>query len=126
MVRALSAMARVIACRIHQVLGDRDDQPEVRLDEAPLGRAARLERLLELAPALGCQALLAAGVAEGRLGLVARLDGLGQVDLVHVGQQRVLPDLTQVLPDQVLVRSLLPGLRAVGLVLHVILFSLHS
>jgi hypothetical protein len=91
-VRALSAIARVTACRIHHVayverplldqveegqsaaqvaLRDRDDEPQVRLDHLRLGAH------------------------------VAALDPLGQVDLLVGGQQRHLPDLAQVEPQRV-------------------------
>ena len=56
-------------------------------------------------------ALLRRGQALWRLGHVglggpAGLDGLGQADLVVLGQQRVLPDVRQVEPDEVLVVAL--------------------
>ena len=47
----------------------------------------------------------AAGLELGR-GLVAGLDGLGEADLVVLGQQRVLPDVGEVEPDEVFLVAL--------------------
>ena len=44
--------------------------------------------------------------AQLQLGLAAGLDGLGQADLVVLGQQRVLPDVGQVEPDEVFLVAL--------------------
>ena len=91
------------------LLGDRDHQAEVGLDEGLLGLLALQDGAAQLA-------LLGRGEALGgrrQLGLrlAAGLDGLGQADLVVLGQQRVLTDVGQIQPDQILVVSLEALLR---------------
>ena len=80
------------------LLGDRDDEAQVRLHERPLrvvavpGAAPQLP-LLRRREALGGVQLLA--------GVVAPLDLLRQANLVVLGEQRVLPDVGEVEPDEV-------------------------
>ena len=98
-IRSRSGQARGLV-----LLGDRDDQPQVRLHEGLLG-------LLALHDGAAKLALLGRGQPLGRLGHVGLgvppgLDGLGQPDLVVLGQQRVLTDVCQVEPDEILVVAL--------------------
>ena len=91
------------------LLRDRHDQTQVRLDEGLLG-------LLTLHHGSTQLALLRRGEALGRLGHLGlrsppALDGLGQADLVVLGQQGVLPDVGQVQPDEILVVALDSFLR---------------
>ena len=91
------------------LLGDRDDQAQVRLHEGLLGLLALHDGAAELA-------LLRGGEALGRLGHLGlggppSLDGLGQADLVVLGQQGVLTDVGQVEPDEILVVALNSFLR---------------
>ena len=86
------------------LLGDRHDQAQVGLDEGLLGLLA----LDDAAPQL---AFFGRGQAFWRLrhlalGGSAGLDGLGQADLVVLGQQRVLTDIRQVEANEVLVVTL--------------------
>src|SRR6266851_1335877 len=87
------------------LLGDGHDEAQVRLDEPPLGGPAGVDLLLVVLTLLRRQ--LALGLGHVRLGRIARLDGLGKLDLVDVGQERVLADLPEVLPHKVLMRCLL-------------------
>jgi hypothetical protein len=109
-VRALSAIARVTAWRIHQVaygrelvalavveLLDRADQAErALLDQVEEAQAAAEVRLGDRddQPQVGLDHL-------GLRAHVAALDPLGQVDLLVGGQQRHLADLAQVEPQRV-------------------------
>ena len=82
------------------LLGDRDDQPEVGLDEGLLGLLAGRDLAAQLAAlgrghGLGRRSQLVLGVAPG-------FDGLGQADLVVLGEQGILPDIGQVEPDEIL------------------------
>ena len=84
------------------LLGDRDDQPEVRLDELTLGLLALAGGAAQFALLRGGEFL--AGVELGD-GLVACFDGLRESDLVVFRQQRVLPDIGEVETDEVFVVS---------------------
>src|SRR6266508_2625402 len=117
MVRAWSAMALVIAWRIHQVeeqhaaahvaLGDRDDQAEVGLDQLLLGELAVALDPLQLAQAGGAELLgLGGGLVELGGGRLALLDRLGEDDLLLRGQERHLADLLEVHADGVVGGSL--------------------
>ena len=81
------------------LLGDRHDEAQVRLHEGALGVLAVAGRAPQLALAGGGE-VLAAGLELGAR-RVARLDGLGQPDLVVLGEQRVLPDVGEVEADEV-------------------------
>jgi len=87
------------------LLGDGHDEAQVGLDEPPLGCPARLDLLRVVVELLGRQ--LALGLGDRCVGQVAGLDGLGELDLVDVREQRVLADLPEVLPHQIFVRCLL-------------------
>src|SRR5918999_123352 len=86
------------------LLRDRDHQPEVRLNEAALRRSPVLELALESRP-LVCGRPLER--LEGRRGLLALLDRLGQLDLLDIGKERVATDLVQILAKQVLMGAML-------------------
>ena len=86
------------------LLGDGDHQSEVGLDEGLLGPlslqgGAPQLPLLRRGQALRCRCQLGVGLPAG-------LDGLGQSDLVVLGQQRVLADVGQIQPNQIFVVSL--------------------
>src|SRR5581483_5194170 len=81
------------------LLGDRDDQAQVRLHERALGLFALGDRAAKLA--------LLAGRDAGRLlqfapGGVAAFDGLGQANLVILREQGILSDVSEVEPDEIL------------------------
>ena len=80
-------------------LGQRDDQPQVGLQQVLLGPAAVGRQRLQV-PALGRGELLA-GVGEQVVGVEAGLDPLGQLDLLLGVEQGDLADLVEVDPDQV-------------------------
>jgi hypothetical protein len=81
------------------LLGDGDDQAQVRLDERALGVHALGVDPAQLAAArLGDAGALP---LEVQARLVPGLDGLGQADLVVLGEQGVLPDVREVEPDEV-------------------------
>ena len=89
------------------LLGDRDDQAQVGLDEGLGGVLAGPKGHPQLALAAGGQALARLlGPLEVGPGGVAVLDGLGQAGLVVLGEQRMLADVAQVQPDEVLVGAL--------------------
>ena len=81
------------------LLGDRDDEPEVRLHERALGVVAvhgpsrRSSRFLAGVRPLPREQVLARSVAV--------LDLLREADLVVLGEQRVLPDVGEVEPDEI-------------------------
>ena len=82
------------------LLGDRHHQPEVRLDELAPGGVALADQLLELA-LLGP----GEGALGGRQGLtsgLAGLDGLGETDLVVLGEEIVTTDVIEVQANEVL------------------------
>jgi hypothetical protein len=86
------------------LLGDGHDEAQVGLHERALGVLA----LAQLAPQLtllGRRELLAA-LLQRRPGGQAALDRLGEPDLVILGQQRVLTDVGEVQPDEVLLVAL--------------------
>jgi hypothetical protein len=85
------------------LLGNRDHQPQVGLDELPPGALAPLGRLLELA---ALAALDAAGLLELGARVPARVDVLGQAGLVVLGEELVAADLVELDPDEVLVVAL--------------------
>ncbi len=86
------------------LLGDGHDEAQVGLDEPPLGGPPGLDLLRVVLELLGRQ--LALGLGDRRIGEVPCLDGLGELDLVDVREQRVLTDLPEVLPHQIFVRRL--------------------
>ena len=88
----------------HVALGDRHDQPEVRLGELGLGVLALAGQPGEPTPLVEVERLeLAAGrqVGEALGGLGAPLDLLGEGDLLLGGQQRDPADLLEVHPHRV-------------------------
>ena len=92
------------------LLRDRDDEPEVRLDELTPGGVALADELLELA-LLGP----GEGALGGRQGLtsgLAGLDGLGETDLVVLGEKVVTTDVVEIETNQVL------GFGGLGTELH--------
>jgi len=93
------------------LLGDRHDETEVRLHEAPLGLLTGANELAQLALAGRRQAALV--LLELGRRLLADLHRLGEARLVILGQQRVLADLTEVQPDQVFLITLCSLLRHV-------------
>ena len=84
------------------LLGDRDDESQVRLDELTLGLFALACGAAQLT--LLRRGEFAAGV-ELLDGLVACLDGLRESYLVVFREQRVLPDIGEVETDEVFVVS---------------------
>ena len=86
------------------LLGDRHDEPQVRLHELTLGLFALAGDAAQLA-LLGRGDFLAAGV-ERFDRLFARFDRFGQPDLVVLGEQRVLTDIGQVQAHKVFVVSI--------------------
>src|SRR5262249_18106480 len=78
------------------LLGDRDDESEVRLDEGPLGLLPLAGHLAQLATLRRRQL---AALVELLTRRVAVLDLLRETDLVVLGQQRVLADVGEVEPD---------------------------
>ena len=86
------------------LLGDRHHQTEVRLDERLLGLLAGLDLAPQLTTLGRGEVLHLGGQVE--LGGTAPFDGLRQADLVVLGEQRVLPDVGQVEPDQVFLVAL--------------------
>src|SRR5207302_2746771 len=100
------------------LLGDRDDQSQVGVDEG-LGRlfarVGRAQQLRTLSPG----ELLTLGQLGARLS--PGLDGLGQADLVILCEQLVAPDLVQIQANEILLplavgspRGLLPHYSSVG------------
>jgi len=85
------------------LLGDRHHQSEVGLHELPLGLFALASDATQFALAGGGDCF-AAGV-ELLDRLLARLDRLGQTDLVVLGEQGVLTDIGQIQPDEVFIIS---------------------
>src|SRR5690606_12871263 len=79
-------------------LGQRDHQTEVGLKQVVLGAAAVLGDDLQLALQLGRQLV---GVGQLVLGEQARLDALGEFDLLLGVEQRDLADLLEVVLDRV-------------------------
>ena len=81
-------------------LRDAYDEPEVGLHEAPPGVVAALYDSLEFAAArCGEPRILRLKVLSG---LRSRFDCLGEACLVVFGQERVLADVVEVEPDEVL------------------------
>ena len=94
------------------LLGDRHDQPEVRLHERLLGLLAFHHGPPELALLGGRDPLGRLG--DLGLGVPPGLDGLGEAYHVVLGQQWVLTDVCQVEPDEILVVALDSFLRQDG------------
>jgi hypothetical protein len=88
------------------LLSDRNDEPEVRLDEAALRRPPGPDLGLEGDPLTVGELLGLVVLLEG---LLAFLDRARQLHLLHVREQGVLPDLAQILPDEILVGGVLSG-----------------
>ena len=86
------------------LLGDGHHQPEVGLHEGLLGALA-LEGGPPQLPLLGRGQALRRR-RQLRVRLPAGFDGLGQANLVVLGQQRVLADVGQIQPNQIFVVSL--------------------
>ena len=86
------------------LLGDRHDEAKVRVHELAVRLFALADRPAELTPLRGRHLL-------GRLQLGARFDalfdGLGEADLVVLGQQIVESDVLEVEADEVLVVTIL-------------------
>jgi hypothetical protein len=80
-------------------LRDRDDQPQVGLHERPLRVVTLTGGPAQLA-LLGRGEILAGG-QQVAAGGIAPLDLLGQPNLVVLGEQRVLPDIGQIEPDEI-------------------------
>ena len=83
------------------LLGDGDDEAQVGLHELALGLLAVAGRATQLA-ATRRRRILAA-VVERLDGLLARLDRLGQADLVILGQQGVLANVGEIQPNEIFV-----------------------
>ena len=81
------------------LLGNRDDQPQVRLDEGALGVLATLQVALELTAAGRCK--IVSPVGQPGPGLDPGLNLLGEADLTLFGQQRILADVGEVQADEV-------------------------
>ena len=92
------------------LLGDRHDQPQVRLHERLLGLLALHARHAGAHASSPCVRPLGA-LADLGFRVPPGLDGLGQAYLVVLGQQRVLTDVRQVEPDEILVIALDSFLR---------------
>src|SRR5205807_2482314 len=80
------------------LLGDRDDQTKVGLDERALGALAILGLAAQLSPAGGLEVT---AVVENGARFITGLDGLRETNLVVFSEQWVLPDIRQVEPDEV-------------------------
>ncbi len=78
-------------------LGDRDDEPQVGLDEPPLGPLPEDHQPPQVPGETGVRA----APGELRRGEHARLDAPGQLHLVGGREQRDAPDLPEVLPEEV-------------------------
>jgi len=81
------------------LLRDGNDESQVRLDESPLGVVTIPRAAAELA-LLPCSEVLAAR-QQITAGAIPRFDLLRQPHLVVLGEQRVLPDIGQVQPDEI-------------------------
>ena len=86
------------------LLRDRDHQPQVRLHEGPLRVLAAAGGPAQLALLRRGQALRTGG--QLLAGGVATLDLLGQAHLVVLGEERVLPDVGQVEPNEIFLVAL--------------------
>jgi hypothetical protein len=89
-------------------LGDRHDQPQIRLDEGLTCLFALQDRSAKFT-SLG-RAQLGRRCFRGRC-LAARVDHLGQLSLLELGQQRVLSDTPQIELDDVRLVALGPLIR---------------
>ncbi len=97
------------------LLGDRHDEPQVRLHERALGVVTLAGGAPELA-LLGGRELLAP--AEQLLACrVALLDLLGETDLVVLGEERVLPDVGEIEADEIFLVAFDSLLRHPGILL---------
>jgi hypothetical protein len=87
------------------LLGDRDDQAQVRLDEVTLGLVTAVHRTLqrELLARGDLDLLVGLGDVHLGLGLAALLDGLGETDLIVLGQEGVLANIGEVEAYEVLI-----------------------
>ena len=81
------------------LLGDRHDQAQVRLHERALGVVTLAGRAPQLALLGGRELLAAADQLLARR--VARLDLLGEPNLVVLREQRVLPDVGEIQADEI-------------------------
>ncbi len=91
------------------LLGDRDDEPEVRLDEGPLRLIAVPNRPTIFAPLGGGHVV--AGLVHLGPGRDTALDLLGEPYLALLGQQGVLADIGEIQPDEVFLVPFDPILR---------------
>ena len=82
------------------LLGDRHHEAQVRLHELALGLFALAGDAAQLTLLGGGERVT--GVEHGDR-LVAGLDGLGEADLVVLGEQRVLPDVGEIETNEVFV-----------------------
>ena len=80
------------------LLGDRHHETQVRLHEGALGVLALADGAPQLA--LACRREVTSASSSRPTG-GAGLDGLGEADLVVLGEQRVLPDVGEVETDEV-------------------------
>ena len=87
-------------------LGDRNDQPQVRLDEGALSVLATLQVALEFTAAGRCEVI--SPVGQPSPGLDPGLDLLGEADLALFSQQRILTDIGEVQADEVFLVSFDP------------------
>ncbi len=92
------------------LLRDRHDEAKVGLHEGALGFVARANRATEFALARRGQVL---GLGRFLLGTRgdAGLDGLRQPNLVVFGEQRILPNISEVQADKVFLVTLYSFLR---------------
>src|SRR5262249_22198142 len=103
------------------LLGDRDDEAQVRLDEGALRVLALTGRAAQLALA-GRRDFLASGLELGAR-LVAGLDGLRESYLVVLRQEGVLADVGEVEADEVFLVALDALL---GQLLHLLLLGRYG
>ena len=85
------------------LLGDRHHQAQVGRHEGLLGRASAAITIVRNSRCGAAVVDPLAVALASSAGIPAGLDGLGQPGLVVLGEQRVLPDVRQVEPDEVLV-----------------------
>src|SRR5579863_1650814 len=85
------------------LLRDRHDEAEVRLDKGALGFVAALNEPCELPTTPRGERRLRRRVASG---LRSRFDCLSESCLVVLGQERILADVVEVDPDEILLVAL--------------------
>ncbi len=82
------------------LLGDRHDQPQVRVHELAVALFTLADRATKLAPLCGRQLL---GGLELRSRGNAAFDGLGEADLVVLGEEVMTTDVLEIQTDEILV-----------------------